>query len=113
MADIDTSIAPRMPTTLGISIITAEEMLLVTLRFAPSADREVLECCMFQIAEAFAAVEGLSEKELQDLFWERKRLSATEHCITLRRRFSDPAYPQKFEAAFRRLTGVSGPPSIH
>jgi hypothetical protein len=54
---------------------------------------------------AFAAVERLSEKELQDLLWEQKRLSRTEHCITLRRRFTDPEYPQKFDAAFRRLTG--------
>jgi hypothetical protein len=59
---------------------------------------------MFQIADAFAAVECLSEKEIQDLFWEQKQLSQTEHCITLRRSFSDPEYPQKFDAAFRRLT---------
>jgi hypothetical protein len=60
---------------------------------------------MFQIADAFAAVEGLSEKEMQYLFWEQRRLSPTDHCITLRRRFADPEYPQKFDAAFRRLTG--------
>jgi hypothetical protein len=60
---------------------------------------------MFQIADAFAAVERLSAKELQDLFWEQKRLSRTEHCFTLRRRFSNPEYPQQFDAAFRRLTG--------
>jgi hypothetical protein len=60
---------------------------------------------MFQIADAIAAVELLSEKEVQDLFWEQKRLSQSELCVTLRRRFSDPAYPQKFDAAFRRLAG--------
>ena len=80
-------------------------MLLVTLRFRAGADRGAIECCMFQIADTFAAVEELSEKEMQDLFWEQKRLSQTEHCMTLRRRFSDPDYPQKFDAAFRRLTG--------
>lgn len=80
-------------------------MLLVTLRFRAGADRDAIECCMFQIADAFAAVECRSEKEGQDLFWEQKRLSPTEHCVTLRRRFSDPEYPQKFDAAFRRLTG--------
>jgi hypothetical protein len=42
---------------------------------------------MFQIVDTFAAVEGLSEKEMQDLFWEQKRLSPTEHCITRPRRF--------------------------
>jgi hypothetical protein len=68
---------------------------------------------MFQIADAFAAVERLSEKEVQDLFWERKRVSPTEHCITLRRRFSDPEYPQKFDAAFRRLTGQINSARIH
>jgi hypothetical protein len=60
---------------------------------------------MFQIADAFAAVERLSEKEVQDLFWEQKRLSSTQYCITLRRRYSDPEYPQKFDAALRRLAG--------
>jgi hypothetical protein len=76
----------------------------VTLRFRPGADRDAIETFMFQIGDTFAALEGLSEKELQDIFWEQKRLSQTEHCITLRRRFSDPDYPQKFDAAFRRLT---------
>jgi hypothetical protein len=60
---------------------------------------------MFQIADTFAALEGLPEKELQDLFWEQKRLSQTEHCITLRRRFTDPEYPRKFDTTFRLLIG--------
>ena len=68
---------------------------------------------MFQIVDTFAVVEGLSERELQDLFWEQKRLSPTEHCIILRRRFSDPEYPQKFDAAFRRLTGDLDDGRIH
>jgi hypothetical protein len=77
----------------------------VTLRFNAGVDRDAIEACVFQIADAFAAVECLSQKELKELYWEQKRLSQTEHCITLRRRFSDPEYPQKFDAAFRRLTG--------
>ena len=68
---------------------------------------------MFQIVDTFAVVEGLSEKEMQDLFWEQKRLSPTEHCITLRRRFYDPDYPQKFDAAFRRITGDLAAARIH
>ena len=92
-------------TPFAISIIAADEILLVTLRFHAGADRDAIESCMFQIADAFAAVERLSGKEIQDLFWEHKRLSQTEHCITLRRRFFDPEYPQKFDTAFRRLTG--------
>jgi hypothetical protein len=92
-------------TPFAISIIAADEILLVTLRFLAGANRDAIEACMFQIADTFAALEGLSGKELQDLFWEQKRLSRTEHCITLRRQFSDPDYPQKFDAAFRRLTG--------
>jgi hypothetical protein len=100
-------------TPFAISIIAANEILLVTLRFRAGADRDAIECCMFQIADAFAAVERLSAKELQDLFWEQKRLSQTEHCITLRRPFSDPEYPQKFDAAFRRLTGDFDSTRIH
>ncbi len=68
---------------------------------------------MFQIADAFAAVERHSEKQLQDLFWEQKRLSRTEHCITLRRRFADPEYPQKFDAAFRGITGELAKSEFH
>jgi hypothetical protein len=83
-----------------ISFIAAGDVLLVTLRFRAGADRDAIECCMFRIADAFAAVERLSAKGLQDLMWEQKRLSRTEHCITLRRRFSDPEYAQKFDAAF-------------
>jgi hypothetical protein len=68
---------------------------------------------MFQIVDTFTAIEGLSEKEIQDLLWEWKRLSPTEHCITLRRRFSDPEYPQKLDAASRRLTGDLDHARIH
>ena len=77
----------------------------MTLRFHAGVDRDAIESCMFQIADTFAAFEGLPEKELQDLFWEQKRLSPTERCITLRRHFSDPEYPEKFDAAFRRVSG--------
>jgi len=44
---------------------------------------------------------------------EQKRVSSTEHCIILRRRFSDPDYPQKFDAAFRRITGDLDAGRIH
>lgn len=91
--------------SFDISIIAADELLLVTLRFGPASDRDAIQCCMLQIADACAAVEGLVEKGPQDLIWEQKSLSNTRHCITLRRRFSDPDYPQKFEAAFLRLSG--------
>jgi hypothetical protein len=103
----DSWIGPRTSiiTSFAISIVAADEILLVTLRFHAGVDRHAIESWMFQIADTFAALEGLPEKELQDLFWEQKRLSPTEHCITLRRHFSDPAYPEKFGAAFRRVTG--------
>jgi hypothetical protein len=68
---------------------------------------------MFQIVDTFTAVEGLPEKEMQNLGWEQRRLSPTEHCITLRRRFSDPEYPLKFDATFRRLTGDLDDARIH
>jgi hypothetical protein len=100
-------------TPFVISIIAADGILLVTLRFREDADRDAIESCMFQIADAFAVVERLSAKELQDLLWEQKRLSKTEHCLTLRRRFSDPNYPQNFEAVFCRFTGVSNSGRLH
>jgi hypothetical protein len=96
-----------------VSIIAADDILLVTLRFRPGADCDAIETCMFQIANAFAAVECLSEKDMQDLFWEKRRASPTQHCVVVRRKYSDPEYPQKFDAAFRRLTGDLGNMSIH
>ena len=90
-------------TPFDLSIIASEEMLLVTLRFHTGADRDAIECHMFRIVEAFSLIERLSEKDLPDLLGERKRLSETQHSLTLRRRFSDPEYPQKFDAVFRRL----------
>jgi hypothetical protein len=59
-------------TPFAISIIATDEILLITLRFRAGADRDAIESCMFQIADAFAAVERLSEKAVQDLFWEQK-----------------------------------------
>jgi hypothetical protein len=50
---------------------------------------------------------------MQDLFWEKKRLSATEHCIVLRRKFFDPDYPQKLDAALRKRTGDIRGISVH
>jgi hypothetical protein len=82
------------------------------LKFWPK-NTEIDKCCMFQIADAFATVERLSEKDLHDLFGEQKRLSSTEYCITLRRRFYDPEYPQRFDAAFRRLTSDLGSARLH
>lgn len=90
-------------TPFTISIIAADEILLVTLRFRPGADRDAIEACMFRIADTLAAIEEHSEKEMQGILWEQKRMSRTEHCITLRRNFSDPEYPRKFNAAFQRL----------
>ena len=92
-------------TPFAISIIAADEILLVSFRFRAGVDRDAIECCVFQIADTFAAVERISEKEFQGLFWEQKRLSRTEHCITLRRHFCDPEHPQRFDAACRRLRG--------
>src|SRR5271167_4735544 len=92
-------------TRLAVSIIPADRELFVTLRFGAGAEREAIEACMFQIAGAFAAVECLSEKDMEGLFWEKKRVSDTEYCVVLRRAFADPDYPQKFDAAFRKLNG--------
>jgi hypothetical protein len=100
-------------TPFAVSIIAADEILLVTLRFGAGAARDAIEAFMFQIADAFAEVERLSEKDLQDLFWEQKRLSLTEHCVVLRRKFSDPDYPQKFDAALRKRTGDIKNRAVH
>jgi hypothetical protein len=100
-------------TPFAIFILAADGILLVTLRFHPGVDRDAIESCMLQIADAFAVVERSSAKELQDLLWEQKQLSETEHCLTLRRCFSDPHYPQNFEAVFRRSTGVCNSGRLH
>lgn len=58
-------------TPFAISIIATDEILLITLHFGAGADRGAIEGCMFQIADAFAAVERHSKKELQDIFGNR------------------------------------------
>jgi hypothetical protein len=92
-----------MESPCAVSILATDDMLLVTLRYHADADRDAIECWMFQIVDVLALVERLSARDLQDLLWEQKQLSKTEHCVTLRRGFSDPEYPQKFDAVFRRL----------
>jgi hypothetical protein len=91
---------------LVVSTLAAEDVLLVTLRCARHADRETLERCMLQIAETLAVVECTSTKELADLCWEHKQLSSVECCFTLRRVFTDPDYPQNFDAAYNQLVGT-------
>jgi len=49
-------------------IISADDVFLVNLRFRAGADRDGVERCVVRIADVFAAVERLSEKEMQDLF---------------------------------------------
>jgi len=61
-------------TPFAVSSIAADEILLVTLRFRAGAERYAIKAFMFQIADAFAEVERLSEKNMKDLFWEQKPL---------------------------------------
>jgi hypothetical protein len=98
---------------LEISVLTADELLLVTLRFGVGTSRDALESCMFQIVDTLARLECVGDKELQDLLWERRRLSSTESCVTLRRRFADPDLPLKLDAALRRLTNNPAQAVVH
>jgi hypothetical protein len=95
---------------LDISVLAADELLLVTLRFGVGTSRDVLESCMLQIVDMLARSEGVGAK---DLLWERRHLSPTESCVTLRRRCADADLPLKLDAALRRLTGNPAQSVIH
>jgi hypothetical protein len=98
---------------LIVTTFAAEDLLLVTLRFAEPADRTMLEACMLKVAEAFALVESIDEKELTDLCWECRYVSSAEVCYTLRRASMDPHYARDFDAAYVRLTGAISHEPVH
>jgi hypothetical protein len=95
---------------LDISVLAADELLLVTLRFGVGTNCDVLESCMLQIADTLARLEGVGDK---DLLWEGQHLSSSESCVTLRRRCADADLPLKLDAALRRLTGDPAQSVIH
>jgi hypothetical protein len=71
-------------TPFAISIIATDEILLITLRFRAGADRDAIESCMFQIADAFAAVERLSvlaASGIRSILAVRKRALRRERVI--------------------------------
>jgi hypothetical protein len=105
----------QQPFSPGLIVTTfaAEDLLLITLRLAEPADRTMLEACMLKVAEAFALIESIAEKELTDLCWECRQVSSAEVCYTLRRAFMDPQYPRDFDAAYGRLTGASSHELVH
>jgi|HubBroStandDraft_1064217.scaffolds.fasta_scaffold239116_2 hypothetical protein len=100
-------------TELDIVMLVADGTLLVSVQFAPGASREAIKLCLFKIASAFAGAEQIREKELPDLVWERKRTAQHEDSFVVRRSFSDPAYPQRFEAELRRIDETPRRVSIH
>ena len=73
----------------------------------------MVEACMAEITRAFCAVEQLTEVELQGLYWQQERLSEFEDSVILRKPFTDPDYPARFDAALKasRLNFIS--PALH
>jgi hypothetical protein len=94
-------VTPETDIEFTITVAAAEGCLIVTLRFSIEADREEIEACMGDIACAFNAVEPLTEIELQGLYWQQERVSEFEDSVQLRKAFSDPTYPERFEAALK------------
>jgi hypothetical protein len=77
----------------------------VTLRFRAGADRDAIECCMFQIVVSFAVVEVFPKRKCRINFGSSRACHRQNTASPCRRRFSDLEYPQRFDAAFRRITG--------
>ncbi len=75
--------------------------MIVTVQFPSAAERRVVEECMAEIASAFCAIEPLSETAFRELYWRQHQVSQTEDSILLRKAFTDPAYPRKFDAALK------------
>ena len=85
-----------------VSTVTADGVLFVTVRAPDGADSDSINACIFRITSAFALVEQVDEKLLDDLQWE-KRQNGPSPCFVVRRQFSDPHYPQKFDLAIRAI----------
>ena len=96
-----------------ITVAASQESLTVTLRFPAAADRRMVEACMAEITRAFCAVEPLTDVELRGLYWRQERISEFEDSVQLRKAFTDPDYPARFDAALKatRLGFLS--PALH
>lgn len=73
----------------------------------------MVEACMAEIVRAFGVVEPLTEMELRGLYWRQERISDAEDSLQLRKAFTDPDYPARFDAALKatRLGLLS--PALH
>jgi hypothetical protein len=77
------------------------------------ADRRMVEACMAEISRAFCAVDPVTDVELRGLYWQQERISEVEDSVKLRKAFTDPDYPARFDAALKatRLSFLS--PAFH
>ncbi len=93
--------------------MVSPQFLTVTLRFPATVDRRLVEACMAEITRAFCAIEPLTEMELRGLYWRQERISDAEDSLQLRKAFTEPDYPARFDAALKatRLKFLS--PAIH
>jgi hypothetical protein len=86
----------------AISVVAADGVLFVTVQIPDGAERDAIDACMFRITNAFAVVEQLQDNQLDNLPWEKKH-SGHCPCYVVRREFTDPYYPQKFDLALRSM----------
>ena len=61
----------------------------------------MVEACMAEITRAFGAIEPLTQVELRGLYWRQERISELEDSVQLRKAFTDPDYPARFDAALK------------
>jgi hypothetical protein len=105
--------SPAIHIDFTITVAAFQGYLIVTLRFPIKADREAVEAWMGNIACAFNAVEPLTDVDLRALYWRQYRISDLEDSVELRKAFTDPEYPEKFDAALKASSGNVGSMELH
>ena len=96
-----------------ISVIAADGILFVSVRVPLSASRDVVEARMLKVTEAFASVERIDGKLLQELLWERKPHDDRIQLFVLSREYENLDYPRLFDCALRDLTVAAANNYLH
>jgi hypothetical protein len=91
----------QINTDFTITVEASEGSLIVTLRFPAAAEQRLVEWCMAEVARAFRTIEPFTDVELRGLYWRQQRISDVEDSVQLRKAFTDPDYPGKFDAALK------------
>ncbi len=88
-------------------------MLFIGVLVPEAASDDDIETVRSTLVEAFAWVERVDEREMQELLFHDggTALQGQPLRFVLRREYSDPQFPAKIDCALQRLTSAA--PSLH